>query len=289
MQQKDPFFGPIYKKCQQTKVCVENKDKFIIYENLLFYVSSFKNELIYYRICVPFLSAYNVIISSHQYMGHIKKIKMINILNSKFYIRDIDNLCQTQSTVYLRPLKDIKLDDPEIQTKVFQDLLSKNKRVPVYSADITRVKLYKPLLLDNYEYLHYSKCFSLPKPLYIGSKCDKYYISENIQFFSESPDSFLSCHDSDLMLGDKILNVNYCMSQALKPILKSERSQNIKNLAIKAREMYNLPVTNKKVSFSKDVKVFIINSCYNIYYCKPATDVSLPAPRSKAWLSCEQL
>ena len=54
-----------------------------------------KCHIKYYQVCVPAVSAYNLVISTHRYLSHIKKYKLMNMLKTKFYIQNLDEICET--------------------------------------------------------------------------------------------------------------------------------------------------------------------------------------------------
>ena len=151
---------------------------------------------------------------------------------------------RTHSTVYLRPLKNIEVTDINYQNKIFQELFKKGKSLPVLSVDITRIKKYQPLIIDNLEYLKYSKTFMLPRPLYIGKKGDVPYISDSMQFFQQNQQNYLF-QENEIEFADKVMNINPICQVRQKSILRSERSNSIRNLSNLARKMYGKIVQDK--------------------------------------------
>ena len=167
----------------------------------------------------------------------------------------------TNSTLYFRPIEERFIDQAADHFKQYQQIIQQGQTLPVYSADKSRAKPYKSLLLYPFEYLQYSKAFNLPKPLYYRFHKDEGYIGETLDVFSE--------HDrSEIEMADKIMNISLSKSFTIKPCLLSERSRKIRELAFLARKFYDKE-SGKKVTFSDKCNVYTIKHYDEVYYCLP--------------------
>ena len=169
----------------------------------------------------------------------------------------------SQSTLYFRPIEEKSIQNAQNHLNEYQKCFEQGQTLPVYSADKSRAKLFRPLLLFPFEYLSYSKAFTLPKPLY-------YRFRENQGFIGESLDVFTDeSIPSDIEMADKIMNVS--LSRKLvprKPCILSEREKKIKELSQLAKKFYNKP-HKMKVTFNDNVNTYYIQSQSDIFYCLP--------------------